>query len=138
MALNRVGEEGPGPTSAASELGGRGWGMGAGRQEKAKGRGFFMAMALTRSCDTESKAPADKHQHRLPSMPTEGDVEFSSCLNALVTFCSQTSGPSFQINSQQNVFTIPPPLTSCFQRHGNHALSTGLLQVDNSNRLDLV
>lgn len=55
MALNRVGEKGPGPTSAASELGGRGWGMGAGCQKKAKGRGFFMAVALTRSCDSREQ-----------------------------------------------------------------------------------
>lgn len=55
VALNRVGEKGPGPTSAASELGGRGWGTGAGRQEKAEGRGFLMVVALTRSCDSREQ-----------------------------------------------------------------------------------
>lgn len=63
-----------------------------------------MAMALITSYDRQSNAQADSHQHRLPNIPTKEGNEFSSCLNALLTFCSQTSGPSFQINPQQKAF----------------------------------
>lgn len=111
MAVNRVGEKGPGLTSAASELRGRALGneSSVSREDKRK----RLLYGLTTSYDRQSDAQADSHQHGLANIPNKEGSEFSSCLNALLTFCSQTTGPSFQKKPRHKAFTyiILPPLT---------------------------
>lgn len=65
----------------------------------------------------------------LPASPSKEGAEFSSCSNALLTFCSQTSDPSLQTDPQPGSSHIQHPTPTYLQASkagGNHAMGSAL------------